>query len=151
MALIHLDEVIHRLSLDRRRCFVITGRPGQGKTRLARAMAKRYNGRYVDVLADFAADPTRSAELDTFTPKKLKSYLTTFATGSLVLLDEMEFLWCCWDETEKQAVLQQLALWDRSAFLGVFLPADPLIATVSLVDQDRRPRRFAIDELQALE
>jgi Holliday junction DNA helicase RuvB len=33
--LIHPDDLIHRLQLDRRRCFVVTGRPGEGKTRLA--------------------------------------------------------------------------------------------------------------------
>ena len=39
--LLHPDELIYRLRLNKHRCFVITGRPLEGKTRLAQAMATR--------------------------------------------------------------------------------------------------------------
>ena len=32
---LHPDDLMRRLRLDRRRCFAITGCPGEGKTRLA--------------------------------------------------------------------------------------------------------------------
>ncbi|MBM4466532.1 MAG: hypothetical protein FJ014_13420, partial [Chloroflexi bacterium] len=70
--LIHPDDLIHRLRLDRRRCFVVTGRPGEGKTRLAKQMETRYKGQRLDLLAVFADDPDLAASVDTFTPRRCK-------------------------------------------------------------------------------
>jgi len=42
--LLHPDELIHRLRPTKHRCFVITGRSLEGRTRPAQAMAIRYNG-----------------------------------------------------------------------------------------------------------
>jgi len=150
MALIHPDDLIRRLRLDRHRCFVISGKPRAGKTRLAQAMATRYNGKYVDLLALFAADPVLCADLDIFTPKKFKEYLMPYATGDLVLVDEMEFLWHRWDSAEKEQFLSILDKWEKPAFFGVFLPPDPVLDNFVLKDQDRLPRKFALHELQAL-
>ena len=39
---VHRDDAVRRLRLDQRGCSVITGRPGEGKTRLAEQMAARW-------------------------------------------------------------------------------------------------------------
>lgn len=150
-ALTHPDDLIRRLSLDRRRCFVIIGRPGEGKTRLARAMAARYGGYYLDLLAQFAAAPALSAALDTLTPQWFKGYLQPYATGGLVLVDEMEFLWHSWDVPGKLQFLSIFSQWSKPAFFGVFLPPDPVLETFSMTDQDGLPRKFLLAELQALQ
>ena len=149
--LTHPDDLIRRLRLDRRQGFIIIGRPGEGKTRLARTMAARYDGRYLDLLAQFAADPALSTALDTLTPQWFRAYLQPYATGSLVLVDEMEFLWHCWDMPDKQQFLSILSRWSKPAFFGVFLPPDPVLEAFSMTDQDGLPRKFLLTELQGLE
>jgi|GEM_PF-1750405 len=147
--LLHPDNLIRRLRLNKHRCFIITGRPGEGKTRLAKALAARAGGRYLDLLGLFAADPQRAATLDTFTPQHFKTFLQDFY-GDLVLVDEMEFLWHRWDDREKQAFLTILARMPKQAFFGVFLPPDPILQTVPMLDQDEHPRIFSLHELQSL-
>ena len=147
--LLHPDDLIRRLRLNKHRCFIVTGRPGAGKTRYAQALAARANGQYLDLLALFAADPQRAAELDVFTPQHFKAFLQGYY-GDLVLVDEMEFLWHRWDDREKQAFLTILARMPKQAFFGVFLPPDPILQTVSMVDQDGYSRVFSLHELQAL-
>jgi hypothetical protein len=150
IARIHPGDLIRRLHLDRRRCFVVTGRPGEGKTRLATQMAACYGGQRLDLLAIFAADAELAASVDTFTPRRCKVFLQPYATGDLVLVDEMEFLWHRWDEAEKQGFLSILKLWGKSAFFGVFLPADPIIESFNMTDQDGQSRIFSLHDLQAI-
>lgn len=147
---IHPDELIRRLQLDRRRCFVITGRPGEGKTHLAEQMVGRYGGQRLNLLAIFAADPDLAASVDTFTPRRCKAFLQPYATGDLVLVDEMEFLWHRWDEAEKQEFLTILKLWSKPAFFGVFLPPDAVIENFEMPDQDGHPRILSLHDLQAI-
>ncbi len=149
-ASMHPDDLIHRLRLDRRRCFIITGRPREGKTRLARQMAARYDGRRLDLLAHFAADPELTASVDTFTPRRWKTLLQSHATGDLILVDEMEFLWHCWDETAKRECLSILRAWSKPAFFGVFLTPDPVIQDFQMFDQDNRSRIFSLHDVQSL-
>jgi len=148
--LLHPDDLIKRLQLNRYRCFVITGRPLAGKTRLAEAMATRYRGQRLDLLAAFAADPILSGGLDTFTPKQFKDYLKSSATGELVLVDEMEFLWHRWDDNEKRAFMTIVERWSKPACLGFFLPDDPMLEGFSMPDQDGYSRVFSLHQLQAL-
>lgn len=148
--LLHPDELIRRLQLNRYRCFVITGRPLTGKTRLAEAMAMRYEGQRLDLLSAFVADPLLSGGLDTFTTKQFKEYLQLWATGELVLVDEMEFLWHRWDDREKRAFLTLVERWTKQAFLGFFLPDDPVLEGWAMPDQDGYPRVRSLHQLQAL-
>jgi len=148
--LLHPDELIKRLQLNRYRCFVIAGRPLEGKTRLAQAMAARSKGQRLDLLAAFAADPVLSSELDTFTPKQFKDTLKPWVTGELVLVDEMEFLWHRWDDGEKRAFLTIVERWMKPAFLGFFLPDDPTLDGLIMPDQDGLSRVFSLHQLQAL-
>lgn len=150
-ALIRPDDLIHRLRLDRRRCFVVTGRPGEGKTHLAKQMAARYEGQRLDLLAAFADDPDLAASVDTFTPRRCKEFLKSYATGELVLVDEMEFLWHRWDDAEKQEFLTILKLWSKPAFFGVFLPPDVIIESFQMADQDGLPRILSLHDLQSVE
>ncbi len=150
--LIHPDDLIHRLRLDRRRCFVITGHPGEGKSRLAKAMAKRYDGHYLDLLSTFVASPDLAADLDTFTSQRFKAFLQkSHATGDLILIDEMEFLWHRWDSPEKREFLNILKLWSKSAFFGVFLPPGQILETFVMPDQDGQSRILSLHDLQTLE
>ena len=144
------DDLIHRLRLDRRRCFVVTGRPGAGKTRLAEQMAARYGGQRLDLLSIFANDPNLAAEISTFSPRRCKEFLRAYAQGELVLVDELEFLWHRWDDAEKQAFLSILKLWSKPAFFGVFLPPDAIIERFAMTDQDGRTRIFSLYDLQAI-
>ena len=146
---IHPDDLIRRLRLDRRRCFVVTGRPREGKTRLAEQMAARYNGQRLDLLSIFA-DPKLAATVSTFSPRRCKEFLQAYARGDLVLVDEVEFLWHRWDDAEKREFLNILKLWSKPAFFGVFLPPDPVIERFDMPDQDGQRRIFSLHDLQAL-
>ena len=147
---IHPDDLIRRLRLDRRRCFVITGRPGEGKTRLAEQMAARYKGQRLDLLSAFADDPTLAARVDTFTPRRCKEFLQAYVCSDLVLVDELEFLWHRWDEVEKQEFLNILKLWSKPAFFGVFLPPSGIIERFDMPDQDGKTRILSLHDLQAI-
>jgi len=149
-ACLHPDDLIRRLRLDRRRCFVVTGRPGEGKTRLAEQMATRYGGQHLDLLSIFVDDPELAAGIDTFTPRRCKAFLQPYASGDLVLVDEAEFLWHRWDDAEKQEFLNILRVWSKPAFFGVFLPPNAIIEAFEMVDQDRQPRIFSLHDLQAI-
>jgi chromosomal replication initiation ATPase DnaA len=146
----HPDDLIHRLRLDRRRCFIVTGRPGEGKTRLAEKMAARYNGQRLDLLTIFAERPELANAVDTFTPRRCKAFLQPYITGDLVLVDEIEFLWHRWGETEKRGFLTILNAWSKPAFFGVFLPLDVITESFEMLDQDGQPRIFSIHDLQAI-
>lgn len=148
--LVHLDDLIRRLRQDRRRCFVITGRPHEGKTLLATQMAARYQGQYLDLLNTFATTPELSENIDTFSPRDAKIFLTPYATGELILVDEMEFLWHRWDDIEKTEFLNILKLWSKPTFFGVFLPLHPVIDRFDIVDQDGRSRIYTLHDLQSL-
>jgi len=148
--LLHPDDLIKRLQLNRYRCFAITGRPLTGMTRLAEAMATRYKGQRLDLLAAFAADPILSGCLDTFTPRQFKDYLQPWVTGDLILVDEMEFLWHRWDDSEKRAFLTMIERWTKPAFLGFLLPDDPTLEGFIMPDQDGYPRVLSLSQLQAL-
>lgn len=147
----HPDDLMHRLRLDRRRCFVVTGRPGEGKSRLAEQMAIRYAGRRLDMLSLFAESPELTASVDMYTPESCKAFLQPYANGDLVLIDEIEFLWHRWDNREKRAFLNILKLWSKPAFFGVFLPPDPVIESFEMLDQDRHPRIFSLHDLQGID
>ena len=147
MSKVHLDDFVGRLRLDRRRSFIITGRPGEGKTHLAVKMAKKYNGQYLDLLAIFADEPNLAAEVDIFDPARCKKFLQQYVTGDLVLVDEIEFLWHRWDEREKREFLNIIKLWSKPAFFGVFLPTDVVIEQFEMLDQDRHTRIFSIHDL----
>jgi len=142
--------LIRRLELDRRKCFVVTGRPGEGKTRLAEQMGARYGGQRLDLLAMFADDRGLAASVDRFMPRRFKKFLQPHATGNLVLVDEMEFLWHCWDDGEKCEFLNILKLWGKPAFFGVFLPSDTIIDSFQMTDQDGQPRILSLHALQAI-
>jgi replication-associated recombination protein RarA len=148
--LFHPDELIQRLRFNKYRCFIITGRPLEGKTRLAQAMATRYDGQRLDLLALFAADNALSAGLDSFTPRMFKDYLKPYAAGQLVLVDEMEFLWHRWDDGEKRSFLTIVERWMKPAFLGFLLPDDPTLDGLIMPDQDGYPRVLSLHQLQAL-
>ena len=110
-------------------------------------MADRYGGQRLDLLATFAADPSLTTSVDTFTSRKCKDLLRPYATGDLVLVDEVEFLWHSWDDDEKREFLTILKLWSKPAFLGVFLPSDPIIEQFDMVDQDGQRRIFSLHDL----
>ena len=147
---IHPDDLIRRLLLDRRRCFVVTGRPGEGKSRLAEQMAARYSGDRLDLLAVFLGNPELAANVDTVTPRRCKELLRPYAHGNLVLVDEGEFLWHRWTEAEKKEFLTILSMWSKPAFFGVFLPPDATIDMFEMRDQDGRTRVFSLHDLQAI-
>lgn len=149
MALINLDDVIYRLRRDRRRCFVVTGRPREGKTRLAKQMATRYGGHRLDLLATFAEDSDLTTRVESFSPKDCQTLLQASLDGELLLADEMEFLWHRWDDREKREFLTLLKLWSH-ALVGVFLPADPIVQGFDMPDQDGQTRIFGLHELQNL-
>jgi len=150
-ALVHAEDLIHRWRLGRRRSFVVTGHPGEGKTRVAEQMAARYGGQRLDLLAIFANDSDLSASVDIFTPRRCKAFLQSYATGELVLVDELEFLWHRWDDAEKQEFLTILRLWSKPAFFGVFLTPHTIVERFQMVDQDGQPRIFSLHDLQDIE
>jgi replication-associated recombination protein RarA len=145
---VNLNELIRRLELDRRRCFVITGRPGEGKTRLAKQMAKRYHGQYLDLLTTFAQNADLAVHIDTFTPRRCKDFLQSQAQGELVLIDEFEFLWHRWNDSEKREFLNIIKVWSKPAFFGFFLSADLLVDQFDMPDQDGHTRIFSLHDLQ---
>ena len=149
-ARIHPDQLIDRLRRDRRRCFIITGRPGEGKTALAEKMVDRYQGQRLDLLATFSMQTELVKTLDTYTPQRFLEFLEPYAGGHLVLVDEMEFLWHRWDEGEKSRFLRKIAKREKPAFLGFFLTPDPVIEELDMPDQDGRTRVFSLHDLQAL-
>ena len=67
-----------------------------------------------------------------------------------LLLDEMDFLWCTWDDGQKEEFLNILKIWRLPAILGIFLPPDRVIEHFEMPDQDGQSRIFAIYELAAL-
>lgn len=147
---VHLDGLVHHLRLDRRRCFVVTGRPREGKTHLAEKMAVRYDGRRLDLLSMFANNPNMAAKVNTFFPQRCKEFLRVYARGELVLVDEIEFLWHRWDDAEKQEFLNILKLWSKPAFFGVFLPPHAIIDNFDMPDQDGQARIFSLHDLQTI-
>lgn len=147
--LLHPDELIRRLRLDRRRCFIITGWPGEGKSRLAAQMAERYHGQHLKLLDIFANRLDLRDHIDTFMPRNAKEFLRPYE-GDLVLVDEMEFLWHRWDDREKNEFLHILTLWSKPAFFGIFLPPHPVIDHFTMEDQDKLPRIYSLHDLEAI-
>lgn len=148
--LIHPDMIFNHLLHERRRCFVINGRHEQGRSKLARKMAERYQGDYLDLLAEFSVDPQLSAQIEVFTPRRLKEYLKPRFKGHIQFLDELDFIWYTWDTAQKEEFLTILKMWDRPAFVGVFLLSEPVVENFTMLDQDRQTRIFSLRDLQAI-
>jgi replication-associated recombination protein RarA len=91
------------------RIFVLHGSPLSGKTYIAKEIAKRLDGEYVDLLKDKLG--VLNPKLGLYTPLDFKKDISTWAkkTASVLILDEIETLLDTWTRQQQENLLKLLS------------------------------------------
>ncbi len=91
------------------RVFVLYGFPLSGKTLIAREVAKKLNGKYIDLLKDKLN--VLNPNLGLYAPLNFKRDIGTWAkeTHSLLVIDEIEALLDTWTRDQHEDLLKLLS------------------------------------------
>jgi ATP-dependent 26S proteasome regulatory subunit len=91
------------------RIFVLYGPPLSGKTYIARELAKRVNGKYIDLLESELS--TLNPKIGLYTPYDFKRDINMWAkdTDSLLVIDEIEALLDTWARDQHEDMLKLLS------------------------------------------
>lgn len=88
------------------RVFMLYGLPLSGKTFVANEVAKRFEGKYIDLLKDKLS--VLNPKLGLYTPLNLKRDIGIWAkeTSSLLVIDEIEALLDTWTREQHEDILK---------------------------------------------
>lgn len=91
------------------RIFVVYGSPMSGKTYIAREIAKRFKGKYIDMLKDKLSK--LNPKLVIYTPFNFKSDINKWAgeTETLLVIDEIDALLDTWTREKQEDLLKLLS------------------------------------------
>lgn len=91
------------------RVFVLYGSPLSGKTYIAKEVAKRREGKYIDILKDKLN--VLNPKLGQYTPLNFKRDISSWAkeTDSLLVIDEIEALLDTWIKDQQEDLLKVLS------------------------------------------
>jgi hypothetical protein len=91
------------------RVFVLHGSPLSGTTYIAREIAKRLDGKYVDLLKDKLS--VLNPKLGLYTPLEFKRDIGTWAkeTPSVLVIDEIEALFDTWTRKQQEEFLKLIS------------------------------------------
>jgi hypothetical protein len=156
--IINIEKSIKDLLSERYRTFIVHDRPLTGKSRFAKQLAKRAEGKYLDLLKRFKKDEELKKNIDTFGINELENLLTEESKGeNLLILDNVEFLLNTWDDDEYDSFFHLITKnWDSfkksySAVLGVFLITNRKINDLKLYTSKKETRIFHLTRLESFE
>ena len=91
------------------RIFVLHGSPLSGKTYIAKEIAKRLDGEYVDLLKDKLS--VLNPKLGLYAPLDFKQDIGTWAkeTPSVLVIDEIEALFDTWTRQQQEDLLKLIS------------------------------------------
>ena len=91
------------------RIFVLHGSPLSGKTYIAKEIAKRFDGKYMDLLKDKLS--VLNPKLGLYAPLDFKRDIGTWAkeTASVLVIDEIEALLDTWTIQQQEDLLKLLS------------------------------------------
>ena len=100
------NELIGEQLHERYKHLAIYGPALQGKTKLAKHIAEKYNGIYLDLLQDFFKKDELKTGIDVFGPSKLITFINQRQGASqLMIIDQMDFLINTWDDPQLREFL----------------------------------------------
>lgn len=91
------------------RVFVLCGSPLSGKTNIAKGVAKKLNGKYIDILKEKLS--VLNPRLGLYAPINFKRDISMWAkeTDSLLVIDEIEALLDTWTREQHEDLLKLLS------------------------------------------
>lgn len=155
--IINIEYFIKNLSSERYKTFIIHSGAKTGKSEYAKVLAKRVNGKYLDLLKTFKENPDLRSKIDVFGIKELENLLVHEGKKeSTIILDNIEFLLNTWDKDNYDLLFNLIfKKWDSFKIsyrpvLGVFLITNPKIFNLELRTSDGKSRVFHLNSLESL-
>ena len=114
----HLESLIKRICVKIEECqpwpsanriFIVYGAPMSGKTYIGRKIAKRFKGKYIDLLKDKLN--ILNSKLESYFPLDFKREINIWAkeTDTLSVIDEIEALLDTWTREQQEDLLKLLS------------------------------------------
>jgi hypothetical protein len=154
---INIKYFIKSLSGDRYKTFIIHSGPKTGKSEYAKLLAKRINGKYIDLLKTFKESPDLRSKIDVFGIKELENLLISEGKKeSIIILDNIEFLLNTWDKDNYDLLFILIfKKWDSfkisyKPILGVFLVSNSKIFDLEINTVKGEPRILHLNSLESL-
>jgi hypothetical protein len=152
--LIDIEAVVARQRTERFRVVVLHGEPCSGKTGVARRLAKKLGGEYIDLLEQFAGDSSLSAAVPVFGAEQLRDFILSRSAGPwLLVVDNPDFLLATWTEREKDRLRAALEMTNRveTERVVVFvMQTDEQITGRQLIAGPGQRRSFSLHDIRNL-
>lgn len=150
---IDISDTINHLAQQRYRAIIINSAP-EKSTELSgflKKTAKKFNGKYFDLLNFFINSPEMSATLDCFSLEDFRSILIKERIGqSLIILDRADFLLDTWRKSDRRDFYRLLDnQWDgykesMKATLIIGLLTSEETKATNIVDSQGENRVFPL-------
>lgn len=150
-----LTYLDHQQAEDRR-AFIVHAPACAGKSAFARKVQVARQDAYLLDLQKTFLQSDDLPPIQTFGDKMLRSLLLNLTvTASIILVDNMDFLWNTWRSDDRKNFLNWIGVQLRSPAVTTktfvfFLQSDPQLQTMPLPDSKRHSRVHALSEFSAL-
>lgn len=155
--IVNIEDFIQNLSGERYKTFIVHSDPNTCKSEYAKSLAKRFNGKYLDLLETFKENPDMRSKIDVFGIKELEDLLIYEGKKeSIIILDNIEFLLNTWDKDNYDLLFNLIfKKWDSfktsyKPILGVFLITNPKIFHFEFRTGDGKSKIFHLNILESL-
>ena len=142
----HLESFVNRISMkikeyqprpSANRVFIVYGAPMSGKTYIAREIAKRFKGEYIDLLKDKLS--MLNPKLGLYSSLDFKRDINIWAKeiDTLLVIDEIETLLDTWTREQKEDLLKLVSGLGGRMHKPVLITSSLNLPYEDFIDKDR--------------
>lgn len=137
-----LVEYITMQLSERYRCFILCGAGLTGKSNRIKQEADHFGGRYIDVLDFFSENTDLSVE--TTRPEKLFR-LFKLEEKSLIVFDNIDFLFCMWTENQQREFIRRLDMKSNGSCIVAVMHNYKLLEEEGLMKKGNRGQKRIVN------
>ena len=146
---LNMIDFVANQGKERYKHFIVYGPACKGKTKAAKKLVDKTGAIYMDLLDDFVDDSRLKDMIDTFDLQDFKKYLKNKDNvGSLLIIDNMDFLLNTWDESQWETFLKFVE-WDEVTCVYGFIMQDRKgLADADFINSQGQKRAINIFDMQ---